>query len=202
MDQRDKVLDMETEAAQRIHGRLTRAVVNGEPLAENDPIPGGEAPMAAEELESSYSASLIYIDAFCSGDFSGSYRNLYSPADVPFRSAAELLLSLDRRLDELKAPQAYMARRDWEKKMKCRSRAPYQMPPAKPPRPEGGLLNARRGKECTFLIYVYSRQHASWQGKLRRLDSGRTRYFRSVLELLNMLALDGPRMGPLMEPGT
>lgn len=39
----------------------------------------------------------------------------------------------------------------------------------------------------TFLIRIYFKQHANWQGTIQWLETGKTVPFRSVLELISLL---------------
>ena len=39
----------------------------------------------------------------------------------------------------------------------------------------------------TFLIRIYFKQHANWQGTIQWLESNKTVPFRSVLELISLL---------------
>lgn len=39
----------------------------------------------------------------------------------------------------------------------------------------------------TFLIRIYFKQHANWQGTIQWLETNKTVSFRSVLELINLL---------------
>lgn len=48
-------------------------------------------------------------------------------------------------------------------------------------------LLERHGELGTFVIRVQHRQHSSWQGRVTHLDSNKTVYFRSVLELIKIV---------------
>lgn len=140
-----------------------------------------------DEREVIYSSTLIYIDVLDEGEISGAFRNLHSPADVPFYNIAELFLRLDHRLDELNSPQAFMARRTWRVKKKTHPKGYYAGPIQRPDRISDEEIAHRCGKEATLLLQVYTRQNASWQGTVQWLEGRKTLCFRSALELLWLL---------------
>ena len=49
-------------------------------------------------------------------------------------------------------------------------------------------LLSKHGYLGTFVIRVQHRQHSSWQGRITWLDKNKTLYFRSVWEMVKMIA--------------
>ena len=41
--------------------------------------------------------------------------------------------------------------------------------------------------KCAFEIVVQGVRNGTWQGQIHWIDPGRTQYFRSVLEMLNLM---------------
>lgn len=54
---------------------------------------------------------------------------------------------------------------------------------------DAGEIDQISGKVggITFLVRIYFKQHANWQGTVQWLESGKTVPFRSVLELIALL---------------
>ena len=42
-------------------------------------------------------------------------------------------------------------------------------------------------KKATFIIKIISQKNGTWQGKITYADENKTRYFRSMLEMLRLI---------------
>ena len=92
-----------------------------------------------------------------------------------FRSTIDLLRQLESLMDQTKLPQ---------RNEEARVFRPAVQPAG------GGNRTAAAGKTTViacFQLSVMFRQNATWQGSLFWADQGMEAYFRSVLELLNLL---------------
>ncbi len=49
-------------------------------------------------------------------------------------------------------------------------------------------LLSKHGYQGTFIIRVQHRQHSSWQGRITWMDQNKTVYFRSVWEMVKLMA--------------
>lgn len=49
-------------------------------------------------------------------------------------------------------------------------------------------LLSRHGDLGTFIIRVQHRQNSSWQGRITWMDRNRTLYFRSIWEMIKLVA--------------
>lgn len=54
-------------------------------------------------------------------------------------------------------------------------------------------MDAKEGKEETFVVKILDCQNATWQGSVTWVERQRKQYFRSALELLKLIdeTLDG-----------
>ena len=93
----------------------------------------------------------------------------------------EMLLSLDKLLDEMQFPQAFVTKR--------------QFSPVQTDLVVNDGYSEQKGKVATFAVRILFRQNASWQGSVTWLETGRSESFRSALELLFLLhsALSGEK---------
>lgn len=98
----------------------------------------------------------------------------------PFQGLMQLIVGIEQILDSANFPQSFTAVRSFA------------------PMPEPKLNDivenkCRKGALSTFVVKVLFRQHTSWQGSVRWLDTGSEQSFRSVLELALLMdsALSG-----------
>ena len=88
-----------------------------------------------------------------------------------FRSAVQMILKIEKMLDDTEQPKAETIKRSFK---------------ALPP-PDSGPGGSETGIRGTFLIQVMFRQHASWQGSVTWVEGEGVQSFRSTLELLLLI---------------
>lgn len=93
---------------------------------------------------------------------------------TPFTSAVDLLLLVDKLMDDMSGPQRNEARRTFVSFTAA---------------PEGQKTETecKHKPIATFQIHIMFRQNATWQGRLIWVDEAQEARFRSVLELINLL---------------
>ncbi|WP_455581050.1 hypothetical protein [Dysosmobacter sp.] len=130
-----------------------------------------------------YRTTLVCVDDYRQGSFSGRLYNPYWKEGREFQNVMQFLREMEGLLDRMKLPQSFTAKRS------------FAPPPSGtvPTLADGGHPS---GKKATFQLRVIFRQNASWQGSVLWMESRREESFRSVLELL--LLMDGV----LLEEGT
>lgn len=138
------------------------------------------------------------------GRFYGTISQIFYERDVTFSGLADAILKIDNMLDELGCVQSSTEIRGFNNEYCKAYRAAYSRLP-KEERIKIEKLrnthvqyreinelkeNARVQRNC-FIVDIMYRQHSSWQGKITwRNHSKRPKkeYFRSVLELLNLIS--------------
>ena len=122
---------------------------------------------------------VINVDSISGGKPSGTFSHMHSRQSYPFTGFDSLILQMEQLLDQLNHPQRYFEERHWERK--------------NPPAPESLILedspvdSNRSGKMATFVVFVMMRQHGTWQGEVTWIERKKKVYFRSALELLELL---------------
>ena len=135
-----------------------------------------------------FRTTVICIDSCAGSVWSGRLYNPYLPGGERFRSLLEMLLQMERLLDQMLFPQPYTARRFFGQ--------PQTVPNGAP------LGEAeQRGVCATFAVRILFRQNASWQGSVTWIEGQREESFRSVLELIQLLSSALPEGGQGTAPG-
>lgn len=122
-----------------------------------------------------YRATHVCIDSYQDGVLVGRLYNEISDVPRSFRSATQFLLQMEELLDQLQFPQPFQTVRSFGEA---------------PQKPAGDLPDAQSlptGERATFVLKVFFRQNASWQGSLTWTEAGLDQNFRSVLELLLLI---------------
>lgn len=138
--------------------------------------------MAEEVILATRASIAIYVDKVVGETAKGEFEYMLREKYVrPFNDFGHMILELDCLMDTLGTPQAYMERRSWvPRRDKGRQRVKDTGRAGKKP-----LL--RYGKKATFVLYVYFRKNATWQGELNWIEEKRFVMFCSTLELLHLL---------------
>ena len=131
--------------------------------------------MQDKKWGNAYRTMLICVDSCTEGVLAGRIYHPLLPGGESFRSLMELLLRMERLLDQMLFPQPFTARRSFS--------SPPVLPDTGPPAQEGC-----RGACATFSVRVLFRQNASWQGSVVWMEQNREESFRSVLELLELMS--------------
>lgn len=133
--------------------------------------------------------------------FEGEIRNLFFEEIVAFNGLDEAFLYMDRMMDELGCPQAGTILRDFRRKQKKRQNHGKELAAEEQIQHEKELrfrqywnknfLEVSGTWKVSFKIEILYRQFSSWQGEITVLLPGRLKgkkqYFRSVLELMNLI---------------
>lgn len=122
-----------------------------------------------------YRATQVCVDSYHDGVLVGRLYNPASDVPRPFRSTLQFLLQMEDLLDGLHFPEPFQAVRSFGELPPKPSAEPAELPP--PP----------SGERATFVLKVFFRQNASWQGSVTWEEADLTQNFRSVLELLLLL---------------
>lgn len=141
-----------------------------------------------EQIARSYAMRFgltVYVDRYEDMEMSG---RLFSPAGsrIPYQGILSLLNSLDGICDAIGYPQSthqlrsFMPERQ-ERKMETPEEAETMDEIVRREKEEP------RGAAATFVVQVRFRQNATWQGSIKWVDSGKSRNFRSTLELINLM---------------
>ncbi len=120
-----------------------------------------------------YRTTLVCVDSYKEGVMEGCLCNPYCDGES-FKSLSQFLVKMESMLDEMKFPQAHTETRSF-------GAGARQIPEAEP------LQTRERGTAATFRLKVIFRQHASWQGVVTWLETGKEESFRSVLELILLM---------------
>lgn len=123
--------------------------------------------------------SVLQCDGY---DFSGYFLFPTKEQYIPFHSFAELVLKLERRLEEIQ-PLPNQKLRDFP------GVADDISDNADKPLAVSDADTAKKLQNCKarFFLQICFRQHLSWQGKIEYPGENRTESFRSVLELLCLM---------------
>ena len=120
-----------------------------------------------------YRTTLLCVDSYQDEVPIGRIYNPYLKQGRQFHSLTQLLIEVDKLLDEMKWPQSFTV---------VRSFSPTERLNAGPPETE-----MREGNMATFTVKILFRQNASWQGTITWMDTGQEESFRSVLELIFLI---------------
>jgi hypothetical protein len=125
---------------------------------------------------------ILKIDSYdnrepCGRIYNDSFKN-----EIEFTGLVQLILIVESLVDEIGFAKAAEQLRTFE--YKGRDISGYKEEAADIGRI---VLKSGSGKVADFALAILFRQHADWQGRLRRLGSGDEMPFRSVLELVRLL---------------
>jgi len=114
-------------------------------------------------------------------------RRLKEP--IRFRDAADMLLQIERLLDQQDFPRAFQKKRSFVKSTKKDKGNTFGK---KDEEDDEGYMDEEtveqaEGEVSTFVMNVITRQNTSWQGYLDWLDGSPKIAYNSVLELLSLI---------------
>ena len=130
--------------------------------------------MQAKRWTNEYRTTLICIDRYENRVPEGRFYNPHYSEGVRFYGVIDLLVKLDRMLDEMQFPIPYTTVRSFA-----------NVPPL-----EAELMDkeeCREGNVATLAVRILFRQNTSWQGSMVWIEGNREESFRSVLEFLFLL---------------
>ena len=113
----------------------------------------------------------------------GCFYHSYSMEAVPFHSVDQLLFELERFYDSMNFPYSTVNGRSFQKNQKTGNSGQGRSKIMS----DENLLS-RHGELGTFIIRVQHRQNSSWQGRITWMEKNKTLYFRSIWEMIKMIA--------------
>ena len=126
---------------------------------------------------------VVCVDQMSETQISGRFYHSYSSKPVPFCNVEQLLFELEKLFDDLKFPYPatnerffYEVKREpgtEKKKVKIMK--------------DEDLLK-KHGNLGSFIVRVQHRQNSSWQGRITWMDQNKTVYFRSMWEMVKLMA--------------
>lgn len=129
----------------------------------------------------------LLIDARTEHDIGGRVLHLYAEEAVPFASGTDLVIRLDELYDEWKYPQRATSQRYFKEAVPGQAKGTDTHLNNRDKKRTIDELYEVRGGIATFMLQVEYRQNSSWQGHVIRLETGETKSFQSVLELMRMI---------------
>ena len=127
----------------------------------------------------------ICVDSIENSCISGRIVSQRLSAPVAFSDVTDFLVQVDALLDVQKYPQAFQRIRSFTDKEL--PDVPAVMTTEEMASPDA--VEQLSGRLTTFLLYIYSRQNASWQGAVDWLDGSPKQNYDSSLALMKMVAI-------------
>lgn len=127
----------------------------------------------------------VCVDITDNGTIRGRVYNHRLDGAIYFWDINEFFSALDAFMDENKQPQAFQQKRTFKSVKQPRHIFRF--------RPEGdfsGLENIEAGQKADYILYIYTRQNAGWQGFIRAAsaDDSERNEFESELELVRYMS--------------
>ena len=115
--------------------------------------------------------------------FAGRFYHAYSREATEFSNMDEAIFELEHFYDSLNFPHPTTDSRSFEEGKKKGQEKQERKKAMK----DEELLS-RHGDLGTFIIRVQHRQNSSWQGRITWMDRNKTVYFRSIWEMIKLVA--------------
>lgn len=147
---------------------------------------------------------VLCVDRKESSQFSGRFYHAYSRDAVAFSNMEEAIFELEKLYDSLNFPRPTTERRSFEgkeqehqerkKTMKMEEKHSMEQKDSAGDKTfmevkaSSEELLSRHGDLGTFIIRVQHRQNSSWQGRITWMDRNKTVYFRSIWEMIRLVA--------------
>lgn len=116
---------------------------------------------------------MIFVDSYDNNIPQGRFRIASEPDAQPFQGLCQLLIGINRYLDQENFPQSFSELRKFRNPADRENPAP--------------LRDQKPGGIATFSVRILFRQNASWQGAVTWVEGKQEEYFRSVLELIVLM---------------
>lgn len=126
---------------------------------------------------------VLCVDRIGAGQPEGRFDHAYAREGTSFSNMEEAIFQLERFYDSLNFPhpttdsRTFINRGGHTESRKERTRIMRD-----------DELLSRHGDLGTFIIRVQHRQNSSWQGRITWMDRNRTLYFRSIWEMIKLVA--------------
>lgn len=121
----------------------------------------------------------ICVDEWKEQEFSGYFIHKYEMDKKIFTHALDMVVQIEKLLEEINYPQATTHRRSF-KKVEATLTPNVQMQEVW----SGQEVGTYRGRLATFYIIIRGRANATWQGEMIWVEQNVKKKFRSVMELL------------------
>ena len=127
---------------------------------------------------------ILCVDRIEEHCFAGRFYHAYSREATAFSSMDGVIFALEQFYDALNFPRPTTDSRSfWDKGAKTERERSERKKAMK----DEELLS-RHGDLGTFIIRVQHRQNSSWQGRITWMDKNKTVYFRSIWEMIKLVA--------------
>lgn len=139
---------------------------------------------------------VLCIDRVENGQLGGRFCHAYAREDTGFADMGEAIFRLEQFYDSLNFPHPTTDSRTFQEQKGNRE---YRQERTRIMKDEE--LLSRHGDLGTFIIRVQHRQNSSWQGRITWMDKNKTVYFRSIWEMIKLVAsaldtVSGPEESP------
>ncbi len=114
----------------------------------------------------------------------GSVSHVQSGRSMAFHSLMQMILAVQNKMNEIGYPQTSTSSRSWQSGA-FSADASYSELEFESGQPEDMMPESI---QASFLIRIQFRQNASWQGTLIWMDNKESCAFRSLLELISLIA--------------
>ena len=130
------------------------------------------------------SALRVCIDTVDGSHVSGQVVSQRLCAPLFFSDISDFIAKVDALLDLQVYPQAFRSLRSFT--LKEKPSVPAAM--AEEDMMDAAVVDATQGKISTFRLQIFTRQNASWQGRIDWLDDSPAVMFDSTLEFIKLTA--------------
>lgn len=133
---------------------------------------------------------VLCVDGLGENQFAGRMYHAYTRDTLAVDGIGQLLFELERFFDSINFPYASTNERSFQERIHMSRDA------GKKERiMSDEELLMKHGDLGTFIIRVQQRQNSSWQGRITWMDKNETIYFRSVWEMIKLIASALDRVG-------
>jgi len=134
---------------------------------------------------------IVCVTSRSNTSFQGTIEHSQSRETQQFRSFAEMLMLIESRRIVLKLPSPDLTLRSWKETEELKLSGKEENSMGKEDLSDFQKAFQKSGGQ-EFFIHIMFRQHVSWQGEISWLNSEKSLYFRSMLEMIMLLqeALD------------
>ena len=126
---------------------------------------------------------VLCVEEIAAGRMKGYFYHNYEEDGVAFSGIDDLLLKLEQFYDMLQFPHPTTNSRSFQEKQVRKNQSQEKVKIMN----DDNLLS-KHGDLGTFIIRVQHRQNNSWQGRITWMEKNKTIYFRSIWEMIKLIA--------------
>lgn len=126
---------------------------------------------------------ILCIDRMYQQQFTGRLYHAYRAETLEIASLEEMLFQLEEFFDSINFPHPTTNNRTFQGEAQTTTLREERVRVM-----SDEELLSKHGDLGTFIIRVQHRQNSSWQGRITWMDKDKTMYFRSMWEMLKLLA--------------